>query len=473
MEKNMRSGKLPAKVKFGYGLGTVGDSIPYTLFFSYFIFYLTNYVGMAPALAGTISFLSVLWNAVAGPVVGYLSDHSKSPKGRRRPLLAATIIPYALVIILSFAPVPFSGTAAFVYYLIIGMLFQTGYAAWKGAWDALGAELTQDYTERNNVRFCISLAAYPALIIASSGPIFMVGLFPDDPRMGWFIGAIVCAGIVAIGGVICWATTKGYEYMEHLDNTSAENEKRLGVINMVKGYGRILKAKAYRRLTIMQFVFCLGYTVLTNATVYCLTYNAGLSESQQSIFWVINSVIALVLSPVIVGFANKFDKKLSVYVFISVTIVGYFVFYFIGISGFVGALLFAVSIGFATTVFYGVMYSLIYDCCDIHELATGERAEGSIMAMSQLAQTLASSVAGLLFGMLLTMIGYDPANITEQTVHGILTIVTIVPAVFAIASLLILALYKVTPKRFQNVLDAIEARKEGKEIDLSEFKDII
>lgn len=138
MEKNIRSVKLPIKVKLGYGLGTVGDSIPYTLFFSYFIFYLTNYVGMAPGLAGIISFLAVLWNAVAGPIVGYLSDNSKNPKGRRRPLLIAVIVPYALIIILSYAPFSFTGTAAFIYYLIMAMLFQTGYAAWKGPWDALG-----------------------------------------------------------------------------------------------------------------------------------------------------------------------------------------------------------------------------------------------------------------------------------------------------------------------------------------------
>lgn len=472
MKTNLHDGKLPIKVKLGYGLGTVGDSIPYTLFFSYFIFYLTNYVGMAPALAGAISFVAVLWNAIAGPVIGYLSDNSKNPKGRRRPLLIATIVPYALVIILSFAPVPFTGIAAFVYYVIIGMLFQTGYGAWKSVWDALGAELTQDYTERNNVRFYLSLCAYPALIIASSGPIFLVGMFAENPRMGWFVGAIVCAAIVAIGGFICWKATKGYEYIEGHDNIASKDDK-LSLIKMIKGYGRILKAKAYRRLTIMQFVFCLGYIILTNATVYCLTYNAGLSESQQSIFWVLNSVVAIVLSPVIVGFANKFDKKLSVFVFIGLTIVGYFVFYVIGINGFAGALVFAISVGFATTVFYGVMYSLIYDCCDIHELATGERAEGAIMAMSQLAQTLASAVAGLIFGVLLTMIKYDPANITADTVQGILTIVTIVPAIFAILALLILALYKVTPKRFHDVLDAIERRKNGEEIDLAEFKDII
>jgi Na+/melibiose symporter-like transporter len=161
------------------------------------------------------------------------------------------------------------------------------------------------------------------------------------------------------------------------------------------------------------------------------------------------------------------------FVFEGITIVGFFVFYFIGITGFLSAFLFAVCTGFATTVFYGVMYSLIYDCCDIHELATGERTEGSIMAISSLAQTVASAVGGLIFGMLLTFIGYDTANITPEVIHGILTLVTIVPAIAMIASLLILCLYKVNPKRFQDVQEALNNRREDKEIDLNEFKDII
>jgi len=474
MENNIRNGKLPVKVKFGYGIGTVADSIPYTLFFSYFIFFLTDYVGMAPSKAGIISFVSVLWCALAGPVVCYISDNSKNPKGRRRPLLMRVVIPFSVIIVLSFAPFNFTENMAFIYYLIIGILFQTLYACWKGPWDALGAELTSDYTERNNVRLFIGISAYPALVVASSGTILMVGMFPDSPRTGWFIGAIVCAAVVLLGGLICWRSTKGYEHYDIGESESqSETNNSFNLIEMIKTYGSILKAKAYRRLTIMQFVFTLGYIVLTNGVVYCLSYNAGLSEAQMSIFFVLNSIISLVLTPVIVGFANKFDKKFAVYVFIGITTVGYFVFYFIGITNFMTAFIFSVCVGFATTVFYGVMYSLIYDCCDIYELATGERKEGSIMAVSGLSQTIASALGGLVFGMMLTFIGYDSANITEETLQGILTLVTIVPAIAAIASLLVLSLYKVTPKRFQDVQDALNDRRAGKEIDLNEFKDLI
>ena len=93
MSKEKSPGKLSILTKLGYGAGTAGDSIPYTLFFTYFIFYLTDIAGVSAAIAGVISFLAIVWQGITGPVIGYLSDNSTNPKGRRRPLLAKIIVP--------------------------------------------------------------------------------------------------------------------------------------------------------------------------------------------------------------------------------------------------------------------------------------------------------------------------------------------------------------------------------------------
>ena len=470
MENNVHTGKLPFKVKLGFGVGTVGDSIPYTLFFTYFVFYLTDYVGISAALAGIISFIAVFSQALISPVIGFVSDNSRNPKGRRRPFMKACLVPYAILIVLLFLPLSASGAGAFVYYLAIAILMQIAYSFWCAPWDALGAELTQDYTERNNVRLFVGIAGYPACLIASSGTIGMVGLFGDNPRMGWFVGALICAVFVLLGGFAAIKTTKGYESI----NPAAEAEKvKVNLANLFRQYAGILKIRCYRWLTVMQFIFVLGYIVLTNSTIYLLTYVAGLNEGQQSVFYLASTLLCLVSLPIATAFANKFDKKLCVYFFLLVSVIAYVVFFIIGVDGFIGALVFAFFLSFATTVFYGILYSLIYDCCQVHELATGNQAEGSMLALSRFAQVLASALGGLFVGLLLTAIGYDPANVTESTVHGILFICTIIPAITTLVSLGALLKYKMTPSRFQDVLSALEDRRAGKEVDLSEFKDII
>ena len=468
MENNVHTGKLPFKVKLGFGVGTVGDSIPYTLFFSYFVYFLTDFVGLSAALAGIISFVAVLSQAVISPVIGFASDNSTNPNGRRRPFMKAVILPYAIVTVLLFLPLNIGGTGAFVYYLLMAILLQVGYSFWCAPWDALGAELTQDYTERNNVRLFIGIAGYPACLIASSGTIGMVGLFGDNPRMGWFVGALICAVFVLLGGTAAIKSTKGYE------NVDPEAEKvKISVSALFMQYAGILKIKCYRWLTVMQFIFVLGYIILTSAAIYMLSYVAGLNEGQQSIFYVANTLLCLVSLPIATGFANKFDKKLCVYVFLAASAVALVIFFFVGVNGFMSALVFAFCLSFATTVFYGILYSLIYDCCQVHELATGKQSEGSMLALSRFAQTLASALGGLALGLLLTAIGYDPANVTESMVRGILFICTIVPAATTLISLAALLKYKMTPARFQDVLDALEAKKNGQEVDLNDFRDII
>ena len=67
---NRNSAHVPISVKIGYGLGGAGDSIPYNLFFTYFLFFLTDVAKVNPAIAGTISFIAILWDAVTALISG-------------------------------------------------------------------------------------------------------------------------------------------------------------------------------------------------------------------------------------------------------------------------------------------------------------------------------------------------------------------------------------------------------------------
>lgn len=471
MTEKTRESRLPAFAKIGYGVGTAGDSIPYTLFFSYFIFFMTDTAGVPAAIAGTISFIAVLWMGIAGPIIGYVSDNTTNPKGRRRPFLFKSVFPYAIAMALMFAPIPLTGTIQYAYFLILAIVFMTCYAAYKGPWDALGAELTQDYTERNNIRMWVGICAYPACLVASSGAIAIVGMFPSNPGTGWFAGAAMCSIVMLIACLICYYSTKGREVQPVGRNSG---KFKFNVPELFKQYFGLLKVKGYRVLTIFQFVFVIGYTCLTNATVYMLTYNAGLNESQQALFWLANSLICLVELPIITAIANKLDKKVAVYIFIAAFALSCILFFVIGINGFVSAMIFGACVALGTSVFYGTFYSLIYDCCELHELVSGERREGTIMAMSQLAQTLGSALAGLVFGFMLTAIGYTGTGVeSPETLRGILALTTVIPAIVTVVALVVLTRYKLTNAKYKNVLDAIEDKKAGKEVNLAEFKDII
>lgn len=476
MENQSKRNKLPFMTKVGYGSGTAGDSMPYTLFFTYFIFFMTDIAGIDPGIAGTISFLAIVSQAISGPIFGYLTDNSVNPKGRRRPFMMRVLIPFMIFIAFMFFPVNLTGTVQWVYYLVMAIGMWTCYSAYKGPWDALGAELTDDYNERNMIRFSTGVWAYPFNWVAQSFVLIVVGVFAAKGAigMGWFWGVVVCAALTGIFGVVACQTTKGRENMSYLEHAEETKAKKKGIVDLFKGYFEFLKVKAIRTLVIFMFVFLIGYTVVMNGLVYVLSYNAGLNEGQQATFWTLNTVICIVLLPVVTAVANKIDKKVAIATFILISVILNVIFFITGVNNMAAALVFSLGGALTTTAFYGVFYSLLYDCCDVYELVSGERKEGGLMAMALLAQTLGSAFASLVFGWLMQAIHYDGASIPDAgQMQGILAINTIIPAILMLIAMFLLFRYKMTESMFNKVKQAIQDKKDGKEVDMTQFKDII
>ncbi|MDO4487814.1 MAG: MFS transporter, partial [Eubacteriales bacterium] len=79
--------KLSVGTKLGYGLGQLGSGLAYNLYYYYFIYFMTSFAGVNPAVAGTISLFAVIWDAVTDPIIGVFSDRMKVKTGTRRPMM--------------------------------------------------------------------------------------------------------------------------------------------------------------------------------------------------------------------------------------------------------------------------------------------------------------------------------------------------------------------------------------------------
>lgn len=102
MSVEQKTVSLPFKIKFSYSMGQIGDALGYNIYFFFFLFFLTDYVGVPPALAGTISLIAIIWDAIFDPVAGHISDNMRSPYGRRRPLMIMAALPYSIFAFLIF-----------------------------------------------------------------------------------------------------------------------------------------------------------------------------------------------------------------------------------------------------------------------------------------------------------------------------------------------------------------------------------
>ena len=149
--------KLTFRSKIGYASAAFGDAAAYALINTFLMFFLTTVAKIPPAAAGAITIAGALWNTLINPIAGYLSDNAATKWGRRRPFMFLMAVPMAAALYMLFTAVDLIPQIRPFYYAAILLIFWTAYTSFFVPFLALGAEYTQDYNERTELRSYASI----------------------------------------------------------------------------------------------------------------------------------------------------------------------------------------------------------------------------------------------------------------------------------------------------------------------------
>lgn len=190
--------------KLAYGAGDLGPAITANVLVFFLLFFFTQVAGLPPGLAGSILLIGKISDAVNDPIVGALSDRTRTRWGRRLPWMILGAIPFGLLFFLQWIVPRFSENETandwwlFGYYALIGILFNLAYTVVNLPYTALTPELTQDYNERtslNSFRFAFSLGG-SILSLLLAGVVFAA--FPEDSGRQYTVFGGIVAGLAAI-----------------------------------------------------------------------------------------------------------------------------------------------------------------------------------------------------------------------------------------------------------------------------------
>ena len=193
--------EIPLWKKIVFGTGDVYAGGAQQLVGFLYLFYLTDVLGLRPALAGLVLAASKIWDAASDPLFGLLSDRTRSRLGRRRPyFLAGTVL-----VFLSFAslwlPVRLgSQWALFAFALAVWLFHETVCSMVLVPFYALGGDLSADYHERNGLMFSRLFISTLTIILVAVLPRYIVGRFAD-PRLGY---AVMGAGFGLLFSLPWW-----------------------------------------------------------------------------------------------------------------------------------------------------------------------------------------------------------------------------------------------------------------------------
>lgn len=461
--------RVSVKTKLGYGIGQMGDSIGFNVFYFFFLFFLTDIIGISPSIAGSISLIAVIWDAITDPIIGYSSDNIRSKYGRRRPFMIVSAIPYAIVMFLLFNDISLSETAKNGYYIVISMLFWTAYTAYVIPYFALGAEITQDFEERTSLRVWASYFMYAAVMIASSAPPMIVAMTEKaggSNIRGWRNVGIVFAILIFVAIAICWISTKGKEL-------PVEETPKARFADIFKSYIKIFKLKCVKPLAASVLLWSCVCSLGSGGIVYLINNTLNYDPATQSLVLFCLSIFNMVWLPVINKLAAKFDKKKVYMNSMLISGVALVAFYFIGFPSMIILLLMILIYCFGNSTYWTLYYSMMYDITELGEFKTGERIEGGITALMSFCQKLGAAIAMWLTGQVLTWGQYGVEGATESANRAIMLINTAIPGVVGISAALCVIAYPLTKSKFQAISQALAAKKAGEDYSVEGFKELL
>ena len=451
----------------------MADAASYNFIVMYMLYFLTAIVGMSAGKAGLIISIATIISAVYGLVIGPVSDATRSKMGRRRPYLFAGAVIIFVGMILLFRPTSSSGGGAFAYYLIMLVIVWLGYGTFLGPYNAMGAELTDDYDERTKLRTPATILNCVGNIIGISLPLTMVAIFAKNgvaEGKAWNYFAIILGAACLIAILITFFTTKG---RDAVPETAAETtEKRT---NPIKDYWEIIKLKPFKWIIIICVLFGIGYMAFQSGLIYYILFFAGMTEAQMSSAMFINIFVSMAITVVISILAGKINKNMAMAVCFFFSALGMIILYIAGVKSFGMLLVLLAVFGFGNASFWLLIYPIVYDISEVYEYKYGKRKEGTILSVYAFVFTLATSLGTQVLTTLLTIAGYDPTlpQQSAETVSGIANIVFGVPIATFILGGIVCIIYPMTKKTYTKLMEQLDSKRNGRETDDSELGRIV
>lgn len=447
--------------KIGYASASFGDAAAYSFINAFLLFFLTTTAGIQPAAAGAITIAGAVWNTLINPIIGYLSDNSRTRWGRRRPFMLFMALPLAASLFMLFTAVDLLPRIRPLYYGAVLIIFWTAYTGYFIPYLALGAEYTQDYNERTELRSYASIFNMLGNLVGLVLPSAFVAFLCRQGLSSAGAWSVTGAAVGTCAAVSILLTARAARTRDA--GVPPEEEERVP-INLKRIFGeylQVLKLKPIRYLLLTSLFALICITIFSSDLVYYFTYNHGLSAGQVSGMFLYRTVVCILLILLVQKLSAATDKRTSLMLVFAVGAISVVIARITGVEGMAQLCVFVFFVAISSSIYWQLMPAIIYDVCEYDELETGKKRQGAIVSLQGLVEALSAGIGAQLLGIILQLGGFDgDAQVqTERALRWVENSVTIVPAIFLVLAFISLYKYPITKKRFEEIQRKLEEKK--------------
>ncbi len=463
--------KIPLGQKAAFGAGhLVNNLLPGSL--GVFAFFLLTAFGMDPFLAGLLGGLPRLFDAITDPIMGYVTDNTKSRFGRRRPyifigaILSGTL--FALLWQMSPDNTPMYN---FWYFLILSMVYIIGNTIFSTPLIGMGYEMTFDYNERTRLMgFSQTIGQMAWMIVPWFWVIIANPNLFESQDVGVRKLAIIVGAICMLLGILPAL------FCKEVDQSKLTNRDDITFKNIAKNFrglmknmGQVFKNKPFVRLCGATFLVFNGYQMVASFSYFIIVFylfkgDYGLAGTWPAWFSTISSIFtAFLIIPVITWMSNRWGKRNAFIISSAISIIGYLLKWW-GFNPdnpwlmFMPLPLMVFGIGGLFTL----MMSMTADVCDLDELKNGmPRKEGTFGAIYWWMVKLGQGIALVLGGLVLKVVGFDQNAVvqTTETLTQLRLADIFIPAFTAALAVLVMWKYDLTEQRARDIKDELVNRR--------------
>lgn len=455
------------KIAFGVGM-LANQMFPAAL--AVLMAVLVQNLGFLPLAWGIVQFLPRIFDAITDPLMGFISDNTRSKYGRRRQyvFVGALIMGAGFIVMWQLYPEN-SLQYNFIYFLGVSLIYYLGLTIFSVPFVAMGYEMSEDFHERTQIMAIAQWIGQWAWVIA---PWFWVILYDPD----WFITPDAGARELAIWvGVVftimamipaIFVKSKSTVDYDHYKPITWPNMKK-SLVDLFKGF--INSNKQFKKLCLATFLVFNSFNTIAAFSFFIIVYylyggDAGSAGIWPTLFGCIGALATtFIVIPIVAAISKRLGKKKTFILSQSISIIGYVSFWFLFVPGKPWMFLFGLPFfSFGIGGLFTLMMSMTADVCDLEELNSGERREGMLGAIYWWMVKFGLAFAGLASGAIMAIVGFEqgPGN-PESAITGMRLFFSGLPILGTLLAIWVMRSYDLDEDRAREIRAELDARREN------------
>ncbi len=445
------SARLSVKEKLGYGLGDTASHFVWDMVGFWILIFYTDTFGISAAAAGTIMLIARFWDMASDPLMGVISDRTRTRWGKFRPYILWIALPYGVLAVLAFSTPDLGQTGKVIYAAVTYLLLMTAYTAINLPYSSLGAVMTSDSYERTSLNTYRFICAFIGQLIVSGLALTLANRFGQgDTARGYQLTVVLFAVISFVLFLVTFRTTR-----ERIQPPKAQQD------SLKQDFRILLRNRPWLILATVGIISFIMFALQNLSMAFYFKYYVGREESVQ-LFNVVGSVALIVALPLSKPLAQLFGKR-NVFIGSSILSGTFFSLLYLPGAESVGALYTLNVLGkMAYAPAVPLLWTMIADAADYGEWTTGRRATGLFFSAATFAQKGGWGIGGALAGWLLAAFGYveQAAEQTALALTGIKLLISVFPGLLYISCAFVLIFYTIDAATCDTMKRELDARRE-------------